>query len=117
MAEPPTLSECEYQVQEVVAGYLAARDRGEAVDRAALLARHPTLVEELTAFFADEDDVVPLVARLRVGPAAGQALGDYELVEEIARGGMGVVYRARQRGVGHVVALKVILHGRLATPD
>jgi WD40 repeat protein len=50
-------------------------------------------------------------------PGPTPEVGGYEVIGEIARGGMGVVYRARQVGLNRLVALKMILPGQLVTAE
>jgi serine/threonine protein kinase/Flp pilus assembly protein TadD len=56
----------------------------------------------------------PMPATARFAEMLGE-LGDYELLEEIGRGGQGVVFRARQKSLNRTVALKVISLGQWAS--
>jgi WD40 repeat protein/tRNA A-37 threonylcarbamoyl transferase component Bud32 len=131
MPENDTPTQCDSASQaglldEVVAEYLRAVERGESPNRENLLARHPDLADELREFFADHDRMAHLARPLfdatiaptgtRTPPERIRYFGDYELLEEIARGGMGVVYKARQVRLNRIVAVKMILSGQLASP-
>ncbi len=125
------------ELDEVILAYIEAVESGEAPDRIDWLKRHPHLADELAGFFADQDQFSCLVEPIAVNTpassvsrrggaialnhqpllAAGCVVGEYELIDEIASGGMGVVYKARHQTLGRVVALKMIRAGDLALAE
>ena len=143
MVEPMDKSKRERRLGEIVLAYLEAADRGEAPSQAEWLASYPEFAAELAEFFADAARVDSLAVSLRSrthssagglgstatidfqgpGPKGTRpssrlqkVFGDYELQDVLGRGGMGVVYRARQKSLNRPVALKMIRAGLLASP-
>jgi tetratricopeptide (TPR) repeat protein len=138
--ESANTAEREERLSVALAECVEAVEAVPICDRTALLARYPEFARELAEFFRHRDlfnqvaaplreSIEPVAAlfprvhadKPRVAPYDGNPLprffGDYELLEEIGLGGMGVVYRARHKRLGRLVALKTIRSGALASQD
>ncbi|MBN9523694.1 serine/threonine protein kinase [bacterium] len=121
----------------ILDGLAADQRAGRHPDLAAAAAAHPDLAAELndlwavaqfaqlasppahTVLYDPPDPTNPAPDRVApADPAAPpRAFGDFEIVSELGRGGMGVVYRARQKSLDRTVALKMIREAHLATPE
>jgi serine/threonine protein kinase len=104
----------ELLVGQVADEFLCRQERGERPDVEEYVARHPEAADLLRKVLASlevlELSQVPDTASV-AGEAvvtAPRALGDFELLREVGRGGMGVVYEAEQMSLGRRVALKVL---------
>jgi serine/threonine protein kinase len=112
----------EQQLDDILASYLKAAQVGQAPNREELLARHPDMKIELSQFFRDHELLKQMTTPLRSALAGddagkpGQMVGGYELLGKIAEGGMGVVWRALQKNLNRVVALKTLRAGPQAGP-
>ena len=109
------------RLDQIIAEYLAAEESGVAPPPSDVVAANPDLAEELRNFFASRQELAVALPneplRKKFVPPKVRYFGDYELIDEIARGGMGVVYRAKQTSLNRIVAIKMILAGHLASDD
>jgi serine/threonine-protein kinase len=101
------------------------RGRGKSPDLDPIIRQHPDLADELRQLWAAAQ-MAGAIARpaptLPAAPAVDvneppRMFGDFELIRELGRGGMGVVYEARQGSLNRTVALKMVLRGDLASAD
>ncbi len=114
------------RVNRVIAAYLRDVDAGVAADPHELLRQNPEIADELRSFLDDQSSLMNLARapsnnaeETTVAPSPaieGKHFGEYELLAEVARGGMGVVYQARHVKLNRIVAVKMILSGQLADP-
>jgi eukaryotic-like serine/threonine-protein kinase len=126
----PASSPDDAQVVWALQEYRALLQAGRKPKREEFLARHRDIAPELAECLDGLDFIQAAAPQVQTAagtgpevpsPSAGDVrpgnvVGDYVVLEEIGRGGMGVVYRARQQSLNRVVALKMILAGQAAAP-
>lgn len=98
------------EVLRVLEDYLAELEGGGTPSAQALLARHPDLAPWLQPYLASLDllHAAAVHHRTPAEPPLPGPLGDFRILREIGRGGMGIVYEAEQVSLGRRVALKVL---------
>jgi serine/threonine protein kinase len=114
-------------VEELAEQFVERHRRGERPGVAEYTGRYPDLADQIRALFPamlmmerirpdPEQAAGDSSADLRAGQLALKSLGDYRILREIGRGGMGIVYEAEQESLGRRVALKVLATSAVLDP-
>ena len=104
----------EDRLDEAIVEYLEACEAGTLPDRVEFLAKHASVSDRLSEFLDNRQDLDRMIKPIRqfqelVQPAEHpKEFGDYTLIREIGRGGMGIIYEARKQNLQRHVALKMI---------
>jgi len=119
----PALFSSDSRVARAVEEYLALLKSGQSPDREAFLARDPAIAEALAECLEGLEFIHMAASGLQQVDAEGRTssplsfgeelpqalpLGDYQIVRQVGRGGMGIVYEAVQLSLGRRVALKIL---------
>lgn len=122
-ASPIDTEETDPRIFAAVQEYMAELDAGRRPNRQEFLARHPEIREDLSVCLQGLAFLNSAAAEIHAGLsgpsheqqrsfeaelASSKPLGDFKLIREIGRGGMGVVYEAVQLSLGRRVAVKVL---------
>lgn len=126
------------RLDEIVAEYLRQQDAGMEPLPSVWIERYPEFTSELTDFFDELSRISDLAAPLRtlmdedtglagapsldgfrviLQQVGDKRLSDYEILEEIGRGGMGLVLRAHQHSLRRDVALKIVTADPTLSPE
>jgi len=113
---PAKTSTDDDRLAQIMDDYLVSLEEATPLDLESLIAEHPALADEIRSITASLDLLHDATSQMRPDPqqnnpqplAGKRRLGDFEIGQEIGRGGMGVVYQARQISLERQVALKVL---------
>ncbi len=114
--KPSTGQDLDDQLAEIVDAYLADLEAGRKPKEQDIIAAHPDLSGQLRDCLASlrfvqstaREIPSPTTTTQESPPSQLARLGEFRIVRELGRGGMGVVYEAEQMSLGRLIALKVL---------